>query len=190
MTKSKCEICGGYYTYSCTKCTKRISVWGEEGTLKLIELSKRKDDIQASELLEFVTNYYNGKTKISESVNTLKISLRLLGYSGKWVGRIHVCGKSYNSIRKRGNEAGRRYKLRNDSCDFCGSVDNLHLHHIVPISWGGLSSKENCITLCEKCHRKTHKELNKKLNTTLLLKYLEPHLEEIKSLANESINHN
>lgn len=184
----KCEICGEEYTYSCVHCTRRIMTWGEDGLIYIIGMSKRKDNIRSEELLGVVNKYYIGKSKTpSDKVNVLRTSLRLLGYKGKFDGRIHKNGMAYVQIRKREHEAGRRYKLKRDKCYKCGSTKDLYLHHILPISWGGLSTDENCITLCNDCHRKIHKKLAKKLSRERLLKYLEPHKEELAELAKQSI---
>ncbi|HDY7447493.1 TPA: HNH endonuclease [Vibrio vulnificus] len=32
----------------------------------------------------------------------------------------------------------------------------LEVHHIIPLSQGGLDSLENVISLCPNCHRKIH----------------------------------
>jgi len=45
----------------------------------------------------------------------------------------------------------------NCSCMKCGSQDNIHIHHITPLSKGGNNSIENLILLCEFCHRIIHK---------------------------------
>lgn len=183
-----CEICSSEYVYSCPHCTRRIMTWGQDGLLYLMELAKSEDDIQSTDLVKIVNTYYKGKAKrMSEKANVLRIALRLLGYKGNFVGRIHKNGGTYESIRKREHEAARRYGLKKSFCEMCGKTENLRLHHIVPLSWGGLSSEENCITLCETCHRLVHKRLSKSLNRERLLGYLAPHAEEIESLARQSL---
>lgn len=183
-----CEICGNEYSVSCAHCARRIKVWGESGTMALYELAKRKDDISADEIMAFVNKYYHGAaTARSDKTNVLKISLRIAGYEGKFIGRIHKNNSGYVSFRRREHEKGRRWRLRKDVCELCGNTNNLTLHHIVPLSWGGISSEDNVITLCETCHRKVHKELAKYLNRELLLKYLLPYSEEIESFARMSI---
>jgi 5-methylcytosine-specific restriction endonuclease McrA len=166
-----------------------VAVWGVEGTLCLLDLSKRDNDIQVAELVEVARTYYIGKSKILHvQVNSLKTSLRILGYKGKFIGRTHVNRATYFNYRRRENAAARRWGFRNSSCDNCGNTENLRLHHIVPLSWGGKSTQENCTTLCEKCHRKVHKKLSLVLSRERLLKYLEPHYEEIEILAKQSMS--
>lgn len=41
-------------------------------------------------------------------------------------------------------------------CGNCGSPNNLHVHHIVPLSKGGSNRLTNLRTLCEQCHKKLH----------------------------------
>ncbi len=103
-----CEICGRLYVASCIRCTKRVMTWGENGTCELIRLAKSNEDIKANYLLWFCKTYYRGKTNIRESVHTLKTSLRLLGYKGKFIGRIHKNKEDYFSIRMREISAGIR----------------------------------------------------------------------------------
>lgn len=176
-----CELCGGKYVRSCLRCARRVETWGEDGTIALMELAKRKDNIQASELLYFINRYYIGKSHtMSDIANVLRTALEVLGYDRKMViGRIHNNKTDYHSIRRREHENGRKWRLKKESCDKCGATTKLVLHHIVPISWGGISSDENCITLCESCHREIHRKLALTLNRSKLLQYLEPYKEEI-----------
>ncbi|MEW6102648.1 MAG: HNH endonuclease [bacterium] len=39
-------------------------------------------------------------------------------------------------------------------CRICGKTKKLHIHHIMPISYGGIHSLQNLITLCYTCHKK------------------------------------
>jgi 5-methylcytosine-specific restriction endonuclease McrA len=41
-------------------------------------------------------------------------------------------------------------------CQFCGSSDNLHVHHQRSRGKGGDDCLENLITLCTNCHRNVH----------------------------------
>ena len=41
-------------------------------------------------------------------------------------------------------------------CGNCGSTNNLHVHHIVPMSKGGSNILSNLRTLCEDCHARLH----------------------------------
>lgn len=183
-----CEICGEKYKYSCAHCTRRVMTWGEDGYLKMREFAEKSEDILAYDLFELFVKYYQGTSKKRDDISTtIKRAIYDLGYKGKIIGRIHRNGKSYVQIRKREHTAAKRYKLKKDKCDKCGATEDLYLHHIIPISWGGKSNPENCITLCKECHEKTHKKLAKKLNRALLLKYLEPHLEEIETFAKQSL---
>jgi 5-methylcytosine-specific restriction endonuclease McrA len=38
----------------------------------------------------------------------------------------------------------------------CGSIKNLQVHHIKPLSQGGKTEKTNMITLCEEHHESRH----------------------------------
>lgn len=41
-------------------------------------------------------------------------------------------------------------------CQLCGSCYELHIHHIIYRSQGGLTIPENLIRLCCRCHRLVH----------------------------------
>lgn len=185
----KCEICGKEYVVSCRSCYKRVETWGEDGLLELMELSKRKDDFLSSEIIDFCDKYYKGlSSKRCTKAMTFRRALLDLGFSGKFIGRIHKNKTDYYSIRKREHGNALRYKLKENECKLCGKIDvDLFIHHIIPLSWGGVSTQENCITLCKDCHELAHKKLSKLLNREKLLEYLRPHKNEIYDLANLSI---
>lgn len=51
-------------------------------------------------------------------------------------------------------------KRDNHTCVLCGSISSLQVHHIIPLCKEIIESRDNLITLCEKCHiEKAH--LNK-----------------------------
>jgi 5-methylcytosine-specific restriction endonuclease McrA len=44
------------------------------------------------------------------------------------------------------------------TCQYCGSIEELTIDHVLPISRGGKSTFENCVTACKPCNsRKTNK---------------------------------
>lgn len=45
------------------------------------------------------------------------------------------------------------------TCQDCGSIKKLHIHHIVERYKGGSNDDDNLITLCAKCHAEKHKDL-------------------------------
>ena len=40
------------------------------------------------------------------------------------------------------------------SCGYCGSTYQLTIDHIIPVSRGGKSTFENCVTACRECNNK------------------------------------
>ena len=50
-------------------------------------------------------------------------------------------------------------KRDRNRCVECGSGDKLNVHHIATVINNPLEeySEENCVTLCEKCHRDQHR---------------------------------
>lgn len=63
-------------------------------------------------------------------------------------------GKSVYDAVKRSLSSWPRARSRAvaDECRICGSEDNLHVHHIIPVMAGGTNEQWNLITLCECCH--------------------------------------
>lgn len=58
--------------------------------------------------------------------------------------------QNFNNIRKSFKE-----KLP-ESCQNCDSEEDLHLHHIVPLSIGGANKASNIAVLCANCHTLVH----------------------------------
>jgi hypothetical protein len=51
----------------------------------------------------------------------------------------------------------RRTLERDDNlCVRCGSQDDLHVHHVIPMSKGGSHDMDNLAALCDECHRIAH----------------------------------
>lgn len=64
-------------------------------------------------------------------------------------------------------ERSKECKQRDDNrCCLCGKKENLHVHHVIPKSYGGSHSLQNLVTLCQRCHNDQeyygHKELIEK----------------------------
>ena len=56
----------------------------------------------------------------------------------------------------------RNIMFRDDhTCVYCGTNDQLTVDHVVPVSRGGKTSFENCVTACFTCN-------NKKNNRTII----------------------
>ena len=184
-----CEICGNNYISNCIRCIIRVKTWGNEGAYNIVQMANSDKDYSTEELTEFADNYYIGKSlRKFVQVETLKTSMRILGYSGKFIGRFHGKEQTYKRIRQAQQSSARRWRIRKDRCELCDNVEELRNHHIVPLAWGGITSEDNCITLCKSCHERAHKQLSKELNRTRLLEYIKPFRQEIENLAMSSFN--
>lgn len=47
-------------------------------------------------------------------------------------------------------------KTLSKECGNCGSKDDLEIHHIVPLAFGGTNRLSNLVRLCSSCHSKAH----------------------------------
>ncbi len=72
--------------------------------------------------------------------------------------RLCVSNDTYNKVFVR--DKGR--------CRLCGSVENLHLHHIMGRGKDKTDNPKNCIMLCQKCHLNVVHANNKKYRPILL----------------------
>lgn len=80
--------------------------------------------------------------------------------------RIRWEGRDYGVIDQRKSSANRksippsRRKAVMDrdgnQCVRCGSTEELEIHHIIPVSHGGLNHSRNLATLCEPCNMDAH----------------------------------
>lgn len=55
--------------------------------------------------------------------------------------------------RKYQRDVHRYQRYNTGICAICLSKDNLEVHHIKPQMLGIEDTKENCMTLCSKCHK-------------------------------------
>jgi hypothetical protein len=56
--------------------------------------------------------------------------------------------------RKKGNKLRKKILERDDyKCRLCGSTEDLEVHHMQALVYGGKSEEKNLITLCAECHR-------------------------------------
>ena len=77
----------------------------------------------------------------------------------RWLSRL-IAGRALAPSSAERSRSGRwpsvrrAHLLREPYCQFCGSYDNLHVHHIVPVSVNpaGELDLSNLMTLCPTCH--------------------------------------
>jgi hypothetical protein len=56
--------------------------------------------------------------------------------------------------RQKGDRLRKKILKRDDyKCHICGSEQNLEVHHMQALVYGGKSNEENLVTLCDECHR-------------------------------------
>jgi HNH endonuclease len=66
-------------------------------------------------------------------------------------------------------------------CRWCGSADNLHVHHVRYRSEGGPNGARNLITLCGSCHDRAHSD--KGVYQPVLIELLRRQYEEAQFLT-------
>jgi len=87
--------------------------------------------------------------------------------------------KSGAPIRARVNRRRLRHKAKVEAlrvhCEWCGTKENLHFHHLLPemkhekvskmmtCAWATIAAEINkCLVLCKPCHIKAHQRMEKK----------------------------
>lgn len=87
------------------------------------------------------------------------------GRSGGIQGLIRaITGKDHQreSVARKGQSRLKatlvaRHGAKCENCDTAmPSSNSLHLHHVVPVSRGGLTTEENVALVCPNCHAKAH----------------------------------
>ena len=84
-------------------------------------------------------------------------------------------------------------KRRDDyTCQYCGKKEDrkkLTIDHVIPVSKGGESSFDNCVTACYKCNNKKNNHLLSETAMTLLMPPRTPRYDIYYGLFPSSIHH-
>jgi len=64
------------------------------------------------------------------------------------------------------------------TCQYCGSLKELTIDHVVPVSRGGKSTFENCVTACKQCNNKKSNKLPSEVQMYLKKKPIAPTISE------------
>lgn len=72
----------------------------------------------------------------------------------------YIVRDTYNSGKKNGwYEMVDRIRARdNNTCVFCGAPAS-EVHHLIPLSKGGVTTPSNLVCICKACHNKRHAHL-------------------------------
>lgn len=54
------------------------------------------------------------------------------------------------------------FKIRGKKCEMCGSISEIHVHHITYKRFGGNERPEDLCVLCKDCHMEIHNVKGKK----------------------------
>ena len=66
----------------------------------------------------------------------------------------------------------------NYTCQYCGSKKELTIDHVIPVSKGGKSNFENCVTACKHCNTKKGGRLPSEANMYLKRRPVTPTIAE------------
>lgn len=60
-------------------------------------------------------------------------------------------------------------------CVYCGSIEKLHIHHVIPIGRGGKNQMSNLEITCMDCHHKIHRVWDEHFPVVRLSQSVCPH---------------
>lgn len=140
-----------------------FEAWDEDNHEKMVSLLKT--------YLDIIPDHYNddidkvGKLKndfesdlphrvVSEAVGCDIDTCRQVRYRGDDYGAVKRYSSSRKSIPPSLREAV--YERDNRRCVRCSSDIDLEIHHVIPVSHGGLNFKENLTVLCSDCNYDAH----------------------------------
>ena len=64
------------------------------------------------------------------------------------------------------------------TCQYCGSLKELTIDHVTPVSRGGKSKFENCVTACKQCNSKKSNKLPSEIHMYLKKQPISPTIAE------------
>lgn len=64
------------------------------------------------------------------------------------------------------------------TCQYCGKQKELTIDHVIPVSRGGKSTFENCVTACKNCNNKKSAKLPSEIQMYLKKKPVAPTISE------------
>jgi 5-methylcytosine-specific restriction endonuclease McrA len=105
----------------------------------------------------FLSMYRKGYVRATETHNVLMGWVRRK--DGMRTGLLqdeHESIPSWHELRKK------IIARCNGRCTMCGCKNDLEVHHIVPVSSGGVMNKENLTAVCFACHRERKNEATDK----------------------------
>lgn len=95
---------------------------------------------------------YCQKHGIRSRNNTFYTSRSVLNICNKYFPEVRQYVKHNPENEKRKKHFIYLSKTKRQPCAICGSTEQLHFHHMIPVDMGGTTSPENMVNLCSKCH--------------------------------------
>lgn len=145
---TNCILLNGDYTYLSTISWKKA--------LKLIVKHK-------AEVLKYSSQVVRSAEKVIMKIPAVLKLLKI----------IRIIYKSHVPFSKKNVMIRDNY-----TCQYCGSKKELTIDHVIPVSRGGKSNFENCVTACKSCNTKKGGRLPSEANMYLKKKPITPTIAE------------
>jgi len=114
--------------------------------------------------VDIVSEWDGIAIKSIDGTISLPSTLRLKNRVRYFMKRIHF---SKSMVKRRDNY----------TCQYCGkspTKKNTTIDHVIPVSKGGETSYENCVTACYKCNNRKNNKLLSQIDMKLLKKPTKP----------------
>jgi len=148
LIMTNCILLNGDYTYLSTISWKKA--------LKLIVKHK-------AEVLKYSSQVVRSAEKVIMKIPAVLKLLKI----------IRIIYKSHVPFSKKNVMIRDNY-----TCQYCGSKKELTIDHVIPVSRGGKSNFENCVTACKSCNTKKGGRLPSEANMYLKKKPITPTIAE------------
>lgn len=160
----KCKACNSqYYAERSESINKRVSEHyhnnHERILIERVELRKRPD-AKAKKAEQDRKYYLLNKSQVQKRYRQWAKENR------EWLSAYHSAWEPKRRflIEKNGNNSLTKAEVRelfmsHPYCEYCGSVENLSLDHIIPITRGGQHCLENVTVACMTCNTSKNNKL-------------------------------
>lgn len=110
------------------------------------------------------TEVKNKLVDINVSINTLMSVFRNMQHMEyvytEWVNNGKPIDNTKTTERRKFTLEQKNFMFKHlDSCELCGSNEDLELDHFIPWSLGGNTTLENCMVLCKSCNMHKYNKL-------------------------------
>lgn len=136
---------------------------------KVLVLSKSYEPVSVTSAKKAFLLVYSDKAEVVDETEDIVRSPSMV-FNLPSIIRLKTRPK-FNIFKKIELNRKNVFRRDNNTCQYCGSTENLTLDHIIPKSKGGTTSWDNLVTACNRCNNKKD---NKNLHEIEMKLKIEP----------------